>query len=86
MIKNAGEGHIPSAYSIIDIIATLYSSVLKFDSSNPDWEDRDYFILSKGHGAAALYAVLEEHGFISEEDIKNVLQYIRETFRWEGSE
>ena len=70
MIKNAGEGHIPSAYSIIDIISALYSSVLKFDSSNPEWEDRDYFVLSKGHGAAALYAVLEEYGFISEEDIK----------------
>ena len=64
IIKNAGEGHIPSAYSIVDIIATLYDKVLRFDSSNPDWEDRDYFILSKGHGAAALYVVLEKYGFI----------------------
>jgi|TARA_Y100000310_G_scaffold150584_1_gene150074 transketolase len=71
IIKNAGEGHIPSAYSIVDIIATLYDKVLRFDSSNPDWEDRDYFILSKGHGAAALYVVLEKYGFISEEDLKN---------------
>ena len=61
IIQNAGEGHIPSAYSIIDIIATLYEKVLIFKSSTPNWSERDYFILSKGHGAAALYVVLEKY-------------------------
>ncbi len=61
MITKSGEGHIPSAFSIVDIIATLYEEVLK-----PD----DYFILSKGHGCAALYVVLEKHGVIQSKDIE----------------
>lgn len=72
MIKEAGEGHIPSAYCIIDIISLLYDQFLKFDSSNPEWEERDYFILSKGHGCAALYVVLEKHGFITEKDLEKL--------------
>lgn len=69
MICKAGEGHIPSAFSIIDIVDYLYDSVLKFDPKDPNGEDRDYFILSKGHGCAALYVVLAKHGFISQADL-----------------
>ena len=69
MVRNGKEGHIPSAYSIVDMVAYLYDNVLNFDSKNPKWEGRDYFILSKGHGCAALYAVLKKHGFISQQDI-----------------
>jgi len=69
MITKSGEGHIPSAFSIIDILAILYKDILKFDSQNPDWKDRDYFILSKGHGSAALYVLLEKYGFISKKDL-----------------
>lgn len=69
MVFNGKEGHIPSSYSIIDIIAYLYDNFLKFDPKNPRWEERDYFILSKGHGCQALYAVLKKHGFLSEDDI-----------------
>lgn len=61
MITKAGEGHIPSAFSIVDIIENLYEKVLQ-----PD----DYFILSKGHGCAALYVVLEKRGIIKSEDIE----------------
>jgi len=71
MICNAGEGHIPSAFSIVDIIAHLYQNVLKVDPQKPDWSERDYFILSKGHGCAALYVVLEKHGFITQHDLNN---------------
>lgn len=71
IVYNAGEGHIPSAFSIIDIIAFLYEHVLKFDPKNPKLEDRDYFILSKGHGCAALYVVLEKYGFITQKDLDN---------------
>jgi len=71
MICKAGEGHIPSAFSIIDIIAFLYDKYLKFDPKKTDWEERDYFILSKGHGCAALYVVLEKHGFITQKDLNN---------------
>ena len=42
---------------------------MKFKSNNPDWEDRDYFILSKGHASVALYVVLEKFGFISQKDL-----------------
>ena len=70
MIHHGKEGHIPSAYSIIDIINFLYDHFLQFDPKNPKWEDRDFFILSKGHGCAALYSVLKKHGFISQKDIE----------------
>lgn len=69
MVKSSGEGHIPSSYSIVDIIEYLYGNVLRFDAKNPTWENRDYFILSKGHGCGALYAVLYKYGFLTEQDI-----------------
>jgi transketolase len=63
MIAGAGSGHIAPALSCADIISALYFSVLRLDPGNPLWEDRDRFILSKGHGCAAHYAVLAEKGF-----------------------
>lgn len=59
----AGEGHIASAFSILDILWVLYDRVLKIDPQNPRAENRDRFILSKGHAALALYVVLAEKGF-----------------------
>jgi transketolase len=70
MVITAGEGHIPSSFSILDIIATIYEKSLKFNSKNPDWDERDRFILSKGHGGAALFVVLEKHGFITQKDLE----------------
>jgi transketolase len=55
--------HIGSCYSIADLIAVLYSHGLRVDPERPQWPDRDRFILSKGHGCAALYAALAERGF-----------------------
>jgi len=69
MVKASGEGHIPSSYSIVDIIDHLYAKVLKYDPANPKWQERDFFILSKGHGCGALYAVLHKYGFLSDQDI-----------------
>ena len=69
MITRAGEGHIPSAFSIVDIIAAIFAKHLTFDPERPDLPERDYFILSKGHGCAALYVVLERHGFITQHDL-----------------
>jgi transketolase len=48
---------------MIDVLAVLYSGILRVDPSRPDWPDRDRFLLSKGHAAAAAYAVLAERGF-----------------------
>ena len=64
------EGHIPSAFSILDILYVLYDSVLNVDPKNPEKTDRDYLLVSKGHSAVGLYAVLADRGFfpISELD------------------
>ena len=55
--------HIGSSLSMVELLAVLYGKTLNIDPDNPDWEDRDRFILSKGHGCAAYYAVLAETGF-----------------------
>jgi transketolase len=65
----AGEGHIPSAFSILDILWILYDRVLRINPSHPNHSDRDRFILSKGHGALGLYAVLAEKGFFSYDEL-----------------
>ncbi len=69
MVKASGEGHIPSSFSIVDLIEHLYGNVLRVDAKNPDWSDRDYFILSKGHGCGALYSVLHKYDFLTNQDI-----------------
>ena len=71
MVCRGRDGHIPSAFSIVDIISILYRDVLKFDPKNSSWDERDYFILSKGHGCLALYVVLRDHGFLTDHDIEN---------------
>ncbi len=69
-IHSAGKGHIGGAYSIVEILVSLYhGSVLKYDPSKPNWESRDRFILSKGHAGIALYAVLADLGFFSREEL-----------------
>ncbi len=69
MIHRSREGHIPSSFSIVDVIEYLYAKVLRYDAKNPKWPDRDYFILSKGHGAAGFYVVLHKYGFINDQDL-----------------
>jgi transketolase len=64
-----GHGHIPSAFSIVDIVTLLYRDVLKFDARRPDWDARDYFVLSKGHGCLALYVNLHRCGFIGDREL-----------------
>lgn len=60
----AGSGHPSSSLSAIDILTGLYfGGVLRYDPGNPNWPDRDRFILSKGHGAPGLYEILAEAGF-----------------------
>jgi len=69
MIFNAKGGHIGGALSMTDIIASLYFHVLKIDPKNPEWEDRDRFVLSKGHASAAWYAALAERGYFPKEEL-----------------
>lgn len=63
MTSRSRSGHIGSMLSMADILAVLYETILNYDSKNPKWEGRDRFILSKGHGGAAVYAALAEKGF-----------------------
>lgn len=71
MIVSAKGTHIASAFSIIDLILYLYDKVLKIDPKNPKDEKRDKFVLSKGHGCAALYVVLADYGFFPKRILKS---------------
>ena len=66
---NAGSGHPGGSLSVADILAYLYFYKMKIDPKNPKWEERDRFVLSKGHAAPALYAVLAEKGYFSGDEI-----------------
>ena len=63
MVHRAKSSHIGGCLSAADLLAVLYNRVLRVNPSRPDWPERDRFILSKGHAAAAIYAVLAERGF-----------------------
>ena len=65
MINRAGSAHIGSSLSMADLLSVLYSSVLRIDPDNPQWPERDRLIVSKGHAAAGVHAVLAEKGFSS---------------------
>ena len=65
MVNKASASHIGSALSICDIVSVLYGTVMKIDPINPNLEDRDRFILSKGHACVAVYAALAHKGFLS---------------------
>lgn len=71
MVAKAKASHIGTCLSMADMLAVLYSGVLRVRPEDPDWPDRDRFILSKGHGAAILYAVLAESGFIPVSELEN---------------
>ena len=72
MAYNAGasSSHFGGALSILDITSVLFSHFLKIDQNNPQWEDRDRFILSKGHACLAYYSALSEINFINKENLK----------------
>lgn len=67
MIMNSGGGHAGGSLSMAEILASLYEDVMNYDVNNPEWEQRDRFILSKGHSALGLYAALYLAGYIKEE-------------------
>jgi len=75
MATKAGEGHIPSALSILDIIWVLYDRIMRTNPNFPKDGDRDRFILSKGHGSLALYSVLAEKGFFPVDELSTFAKY-----------
>ncbi len=77
MLCRAGSGHPGGSLSVTDFITACYFSEMNLDPKNPKWEDRDRFVLSKGHVCPAQYAALAKLGFFPEETLQ--------TLREEGS-
>ena len=69
-VYSAQSGHPGGSLGIADILAYLYFEEMNVDPKNPKMEDRDRFVLSKGHTSPALYATLAEKGFFPKEDLK----------------
>ena len=67
---SARRGHVGSAFSLVEILRVLYDDVLRYDAQNPSWPERDRFILSKGQGCLALYALLAEKGFFPKSELE----------------
>ena len=80
-VYNAQSGHIGGSFSSTEIITVLYFYKLKINPKDPLWEDRDRFILSKGHAAPMLYSALAKRGFFSEEELVNNLRKIGSRFQ-----
>ena len=74
LVAGASSSHFGGSLSTVEILATLYNNVLKFDASNPLWEDRDRFILSKGHACLGYYSALCEKGYFNKEDLNSFEQ------------
>ncbi|MEJ2698425.1 MAG: transketolase [Desulfuromonadales bacterium] len=72
MLNTAKSGHTGGSLSAIDVLTVLYFQKMRHDPSNPSWEDRDRFVLSKGHAAPALYASLARAGYFSADDLKGL--------------
>ncbi len=66
MVYEAQLGHPGGDFSATDILATLYFGVLNYDPANPNWPDRDRFVMSKGHASGSLYTVLSAAGYFPE--------------------
>ncbi len=71
-VYSAKSGHPGGSLSAADLFAYLYFEEMNIDPKNPKWEDRDRFVLSKGHVAPGLYATLAERGYFPKEDLKTL--------------
>ena len=68
-IGHRGFGHVGGSLDLAEVMSVLYFDAMQVDPANPKWEDRDRFVLSKGHGGPAVYATLALKGFIAEEEL-----------------
>ena len=75
MIATAGSGHPGGSLSMVELLVGLYWHVLRHDPTRPDWPERDLFLLSKGHGCPALYAVLAFQGYFPKEELQTLRRY-----------
>lgn len=66
--QHSGHGHIPTCFSVVEMLRSVYAT-MRHDPANPEWDERDIFILSKGHAALAHYCVLANSGYFPIEDV-----------------
>src|SRR3989344_112062 len=69
MITEAGSGHPGGSLSAADLVTAIYFHFLRHDPTNPHWQDRDRFVLSKGHGVPIVYAALAKCGYLPQEEV-----------------
>jgi transketolase len=72
MLSEAGSGHPGGSLSAVEIVVSLYFGKMRHDPSNPKWHNRDRFLLSKGHAAPLLYAVLSKCGYFPKAELKTL--------------
>ena len=75
MLEHAGSGHTAGALGLADIMTALYFAVLHVCPENPDWDERDLFVMSNGHCAPVLYATLAERGFFPRTELATLRQF-----------
>ena len=74
-LTSGDKKHDPSAYSTLGVLSVLYDRILTYDAANPHSEDRDRFIMSKGHGPLVLYAILAQKGFFATRELERFLEW-----------
>jgi len=75
MLVQAGSGHTAGPLSMTDILVAMYFNIIKHDSKNPDWEERDRLILSHGHTCPALYTVMAEAGYFPKTELETLRKF-----------
>lgn len=73
-LTQLGFGHYGGSMSVVETLAVLYGAVMKIDPADPDWPERDYFVLSKGHAGPALYSTLAIKGYFPFEELNTLNQ------------
>lgn len=71
-LTHLGFGHYGGSMSVVDTLAVLYGDVMRIDPADPDWPERDYFVLSKGHAGPALYSTLALKGYFPQEMLQTL--------------
>ena len=74
-LVTAGSGHAAGCLGFADVMAVLYFHAMRIDPENPDWQDRDIFVMSNGHYAPLLYATLAERGFFDKKELANLRKF-----------
>lgn len=75
MLAKAGSGHPGGSLSAVDLLVVLFYDKMRHNPQQPKWQDRDRFVLSKGHGCPALYAILADMGYFSVDKLETLRQF-----------